>query len=161
MRQGLHVDYGTHISDEAQGWAKRSNVRLYFTPTNASWLNRIECHLGPLRKFALNNSDYRTCEEQEAAGAAFDGVTGNEASGCNRCPKRETVLRETAYACSKVDRTQPAERWGLPASLGRFSAHAARFATCGSPRRASLVGCSRLRGCDRAGDLAFLAGKVA
>ena len=67
MRQGLHVDYGTHISDEARGWAKRNNVRLYFTPTNASWLNRIECHFGPLRKFALNNSDYRTCEEQEAA----------------------------------------------------------------------------------------------
>jgi len=70
MRQRLHVvldNYGTHISDEARRWAKRNNARLYFTPTNASWLNRIECHFGPLRKFALNNSDYRTHEEQEAA----------------------------------------------------------------------------------------------
>ncbi|MGB9625717.1 MAG: hypothetical protein ACPMAQ_12745, partial [Phycisphaerae bacterium] len=27
----------------------------------------IECHFGPLKKFALNNSDYRTHEDQEAA----------------------------------------------------------------------------------------------
>lgn len=48
-------------------WARGNNVRLYFTLTNASWLNRIECHFGPLKKFALNNSDHRSHEEQEAA----------------------------------------------------------------------------------------------
>ena len=69
-RQRLDVvldNYGTHVSDVVRRWAKGNNVRLYFTPTNASWLNRIECHFGPLRKFALNNSDYRSHEEQEAA----------------------------------------------------------------------------------------------
>lgn len=60
-------NYGTHISNDVARWARRSNVRLYFTPTNASWLNRIECHFGPLKKFALNNSDHRNHEEQEAA----------------------------------------------------------------------------------------------
>ena len=68
--QRLHIvmdNYGTHISDAVAVWARSNNVRLYFTPTNASWLNRIECHFGPLKKFALNNSDHRSHEEQEAA----------------------------------------------------------------------------------------------
>jgi len=60
-------NYGTHLSSEATGWAATHNVRLYFTPTNASWLNRIESHFGPLKKFALNNSDHRSHAEQESA----------------------------------------------------------------------------------------------
>jgi len=60
-------NYGTHLSSVVTGWAANHNVRLYFTPTNASWLNRIECHFGPLKKFALNNSDHRSHEEQETA----------------------------------------------------------------------------------------------
>jgi transposase len=70
ITQRLHLvmdNYGTHISGDVARWARRNNVRLYFTPTNASWLNRIECHFGPLKKFALNNSDYRSHGEQEAA----------------------------------------------------------------------------------------------
>jgi transposase len=68
--QRLHIvldNYGTHISDDVARWARGHNVQLYFTPTNASWLNRIECHFGPLKKFALNNSDHRSHQEQEAA----------------------------------------------------------------------------------------------
>jgi transposase len=60
-------NYGTHLSSEVSRWARGHNVRLYFTPTNASWLNRIESHFGPLKKFALNNSDHRSHEEQESA----------------------------------------------------------------------------------------------
>ena len=39
-------------------WAKRENVELCFTPTNASWANPIEAHFGPLRTFVMGNSDY-------------------------------------------------------------------------------------------------------
>jgi transposase len=70
LGQRLHIvldNYGTHISDAVAAWARGHKVRLYFTPTNASWLNRIECHFGPLNKFALNNSDHRSHEEQETA----------------------------------------------------------------------------------------------
>jgi transposase len=70
MRQRLHVvldNFSPHTGAEVARWAKTHNVRLYFTPTNASWLNRIECHFGPLKKFALNNSDHRSHEEQEHA----------------------------------------------------------------------------------------------
>ena len=41
-----------------RGWAKRENVELCLTPTNASWANPIEAHFGPLRTFVMGNSDY-------------------------------------------------------------------------------------------------------
>ena len=40
-------------------WAKRANVELCFTPTNASWANPIEPQFGPVRTFVLGGSDYR------------------------------------------------------------------------------------------------------
>lgn len=66
----LHLvldNYGPHLTQQVQDWAKGHNVRFYLTPTNASWLNRIECQLTALKEFALNNSDYRTHEEQQEA----------------------------------------------------------------------------------------------
>lgn len=56
-----------HRKAEVLAYAKTHNVRLYWTPTNASWLNRIECHFTALKKFALDNTDYRSHPEQEAA----------------------------------------------------------------------------------------------
>ena len=41
-----------------RGWAKRENVELCFTPTNASWANPIEAHFGPLRTFVVGGSDH-------------------------------------------------------------------------------------------------------
>ncbi len=40
---------------------------LCWTPAHASWLNRIECHFTALKKFALDDTDYRSHEEQQAA----------------------------------------------------------------------------------------------
>jgi transposase len=39
-------------------WARRENVELCFTPTNASWANPVEAHFGPLRTFVMGNSDH-------------------------------------------------------------------------------------------------------
>lgn len=68
--QKLHIvmdNYGPHITDQVRAWAKDHNIRFYLTPTNGSWLNRIESQFTALRKFALRPSDYRSHEEQEAA----------------------------------------------------------------------------------------------
>ena len=35
-------------------------------PTNASFLNRIECHFTALRYFALNGTDHQSHEEQNS-----------------------------------------------------------------------------------------------
>ena len=66
--QVLHVvldNYGPHAKTEVREWAAAHNVRFYFTPTQASWLNRIECHFTALKKFALDASDFRTHKEQQ------------------------------------------------------------------------------------------------
>lgn len=66
----LHIvldNYGSHLKEEVLTWAKTHNVKFYLTPTNASWLNRIESQFTALKKFALQNSDYRTHEEQQEA----------------------------------------------------------------------------------------------
>jgi len=68
--QTLHVvldNYGPHTKREVQRWAKGHKVKLYFTPTNASRLNRIESQFTALKEFALNNSDYRSHEELQQA----------------------------------------------------------------------------------------------
>jgi transposase len=68
--QKLHIvmdNFSPHITDEVLTWAKDHNVRFYLTPTNGSWLNRIESQFTALRKFAMKNSDHRSHEEQQAA----------------------------------------------------------------------------------------------
>jgi transposase len=41
-----------------RAWAKKNEVRLCFTPTNASWANPIEAQFGPLRTFVMGGSDH-------------------------------------------------------------------------------------------------------
>src|SRR5229473_8600306 len=68
--QKLHIvmdNYGPHMKEEVQTWAALNNIRFYLTPTNGSWLNRIECHFAGLKKFALQPSDHRTHEDQQQA----------------------------------------------------------------------------------------------
>jgi transposase len=66
----LHVilDNATfHDRPEILAYAAAHRIKFYFTPTSASWLNRIECHFTALKKFALDNTDYRTHEAMQAA----------------------------------------------------------------------------------------------
>lgn len=68
--QTLHLvmdNYGTHIMATIQAWAQSHNVRIYLTPTNGSWLNRIESQFTALKNFAMKPSDYHDHEEQQAA----------------------------------------------------------------------------------------------
>ena len=66
----LHIvmdNYGPHLKAEVLQWVKTHNIQLYFVPTNGSWLNRIESQFTALKKFALDNSDYRSHEDQQAS----------------------------------------------------------------------------------------------
>jgi transposase len=66
----LHVvldNYGPHLKAEVLQYAAANNIRFYLTPTNASWLNRIECQFTALKKFALTSSDFRSHDQQQAA----------------------------------------------------------------------------------------------
>jgi len=41
----------------------RRRLRVYWLPTNSSWLNLIESHFSVLKRTALDNTDYRTTDE--------------------------------------------------------------------------------------------------
>ena len=75
LRTGDHIaivmdNYSPHLStnkDSRVGdWAAANNVELAYVPTNASFLNRIECHFAPLRYFALDGTDHRDHNEQNS-----------------------------------------------------------------------------------------------
>ena len=66
----LHVvldNAGFHLKDQVVQYAATHRIKFYFTPTGASWLNRVECHFTALRKFALDNTDYRSHDQMQAA----------------------------------------------------------------------------------------------
>ena len=71
VRLGIVLDnYSPHLStkkdDRVGVWAAANNVEFAFVPTNASYLNRIECHFTALRHFALNGTDHRSHDEQNS-----------------------------------------------------------------------------------------------
>ena len=45
-------------------WAAASNVEIAYTPTNSSWLNRIEAQFAALRYFTLDGTDHASHKEQ-------------------------------------------------------------------------------------------------
>lgn len=45
-------------------WAAANNVEFAYTPTNSSWLNRIEAQFTALRYFALDGIDHASHKEQ-------------------------------------------------------------------------------------------------
>jgi hypothetical protein len=68
--QVLHVvldNYGPHLKTKVREWAAAHDIRFSWTPTQASWLNRIESHFTALKKFALETSDFRSHEAQQHA----------------------------------------------------------------------------------------------
>jgi transposase len=48
----------THKTQAITEWAEQANVELVFTPTYASFLNRIECHFWAIGEFVVKNADY-------------------------------------------------------------------------------------------------------
>src|SRR5271155_1759027 len=63
-------NFSPHLSTKKDGrvgeWAAANNVEFAYVPTNASFLNRIECHFTALRYFALNGTDHASHEEQNS-----------------------------------------------------------------------------------------------
>ena len=61
-------NFSPHLStrkDRRVGtWAKANNVEIAYTPTNSSWLNRIEAQFTALRYFALDGTDHASHKEQ-------------------------------------------------------------------------------------------------
>jgi transposase len=61
-------NFSPHLSAKKDGrvgdWAAANNVEIAYTPTNSSWLNRIEAQFTALRYFALDGTDHASHKEQ-------------------------------------------------------------------------------------------------
>lgn len=64
-------NFVTHRHHRVRTWCQDNRVELVFLPTYASWLNWIECEFAALRYFALNGTDHRSHQEQDAAIGAY------------------------------------------------------------------------------------------
>lgn len=60
-----------HWTPDIRRWAVENNVGLLPTPTNASHLNRIECHFWAFVEFVIKGSDYRDWAEFTKAAQAY------------------------------------------------------------------------------------------
>jgi transposase len=56
-----------HKTQAIMTYARHHNIRFQFTPTNASWLNRIECQFTHLKKNVLTHCDYASFDEMRKA----------------------------------------------------------------------------------------------
>ncbi|WP_124284172.1 IS630 family transposase [Streptomyces sp. ADI92-24] len=61
-------NYSPHLTTKrcqrVGAWASANNVEISYTPTNSSWLNRIEAQFTALRYFALDGTDHSSHKAQ-------------------------------------------------------------------------------------------------
>jgi transposase len=61
-------NFSPHLSTARDGrvgaWAAANNTEIAYTPTNSSWMNRIEAQFTALRYFALDGTDHASHKEQ-------------------------------------------------------------------------------------------------
>jgi transposase len=64
-------NFSPHKHPNVRAWAAAHHVELVYLPTYGSWLNWIESEFAALRYFALNGTDHRSHDEQNAAINAY------------------------------------------------------------------------------------------
>lgn len=64
-------NFSPHKRSEIEIWSRRSNIGIEFTPTNASWLNRIECQFTEMKKFVFDNTNFQNHNEVKKATYKF------------------------------------------------------------------------------------------
>ena len=62
----LSPHLSTKVDTRVGGWAAANTVEIARTPTNSSWLNRIEAQFTALRYFALDGTDHADHREQNS-----------------------------------------------------------------------------------------------
>jgi len=68
--QRIHLildNFSPHGTKDVRRWCRDNNVHLIWTPTNASWLNPIECQFTPVKEFVIRNSYYENHAELRTA----------------------------------------------------------------------------------------------
>ena len=70
VKERLYVildNFSPHLRPEIRRWARKNNVSLVWTPTNASWMNPIECEFTEPKDYVLTGSYYKSHHEMQQA----------------------------------------------------------------------------------------------
>jgi hypothetical protein len=75
-RRGLRIfwiqdNLSANWTPDIRSFAADNKIELVPVPTYASYLNRIECHFGPIQEFVFNNTDYLDWESARHALANY------------------------------------------------------------------------------------------
>ncbi len=97
-----------HRGEMIRTWCANNAVELVFTPTYASWANPIEAHFGPLRQFAIANSDHHN--HRELASAIRSYIAWRNA----HTKDPEVLALERKHRATLRGEAQ--RRWGRPRS---------------------------------------------
>jgi len=95
-----------HRGRALREWCETHHVELVFTPTYASWANPIEAHFGPLRQFALANSDHT---DHPALGRAIRSYLRWR----NTHTRHPEILEAERRHQARI-RSEQQRRWGHP-----------------------------------------------
>ena len=134
-----------HWTADIRQWAINNNVGLLPTPTNASHLNRIECHFWAYVEFVINGSDYGDWTE-------FQGNPSLHPSPQPRPPRSPqpptrspsqgrltTITGGTMCAAPLVPRQRTFD--AAPSAV-RVTGASHQGNLCGSPRLMTSTGCA-------------------
>lgn len=64
-------NFSPHKRKEVRRWARANKITFVWTPTNASWLNKIECRFTELKRYVFHNSNYQAHSEVRIATNKF------------------------------------------------------------------------------------------
>jgi len=68
LRIHLILDnFSPHRKPEILQFCRKNNIHMIWTPTNASWLNPIECQFTHVKEFVIRGSNYKNHNELKTA----------------------------------------------------------------------------------------------
>jgi len=73
----------SHWKNTLVGYAKQNRITMVPTPTYSSWLNAIEAHFTPLKKFCIANSDDQSHLERRKRIYRYITIRNREAGSQN------------------------------------------------------------------------------
>lgn len=101
----LHLivdNYGSHKTAKVKDWlGKHPRFHFHFTPTSASWLNRVESFFSQLTQKRIRRGIFKSVEELEAAILDFI-QTHNENPGMFRWTKDADTILFKVSRCKEV-----------------------------------------------------------
>jgi transposase len=70
VNQRIHLtldNFSPHCKEKVLRFCRQNNIHMIWTPTNASWLNPIECQFTHVKEFAIRGTNYQNHNELKIA----------------------------------------------------------------------------------------------